>query len=100
MANLKRGIHPGLIYFIQDYRTQQIKIGFTTNLRHRIWSLGVEKDDKVLGVYPGTKDTEGRIHRIFRKHRVHYRGEFFRPHAEIFEWIDRNADIHYKAYLA
>jgi hypothetical protein len=70
----------GLIYFIR--LGNRVKIGFTTNLAHR---LSVLPHEEVLGTVPGTMKDEKRCHLAFAHLRVH--GEWFRSDDDLLAFI-------------
>lgn len=74
-----------VVYFIQ--RGDRIKIGYSTNLTTRLRAL---KGDRVLLALPGSRAHESALHELFKAHRIE--GEWFRPDAEIMEFIASRAD--------
>ena len=56
-----------MIYFIQD-ETGPIKIGFSKNVKQRIYSYTTHnpRKIKVLAIIHGTKLEEKRLHNLFR----------------------------------
>lgn len=76
-----------MIYFIQaGGAVGSIKIGFSDNPSGRISNLqvGNSKEIRLLAVWPGTKQDEHRIHRIFQHLRL--RGEWFQATWEVIEF--------------
>jgi len=89
-SNLK---HPfghsrsGRIYFIQRGTDGPIKIGFSTNLQARLRTLQTANTDELILLYSeaGMELHEARLHTRFKRH--HITGEWFRPDAEILDYI-------------
>lgn len=88
---LPRNLRPGLIYFIgeinQEEEVQAIKIGYSNKAdrRRRTHQCGNSNKLIELAVIPGTIADEKRLHRVLKKH--HKRGEFFYPHADVYDAI-------------
>lgn len=81
-----------VVYYIR--RGDHIKIGRTTNFRHRMSPL---RPDAVLAVEPGGAALETERHQQFRRHHVrdHPDGiEWFRPGPDLLEHIERTAALH------
>lgn len=73
----------GVVYFIR--LNNLVKIGKTRNLKTRVSSFS-HPEIEVLASEPGYTDLENDLHRRFRAHRV--RGDWFRPHTDIMNYID------------
>ncbi len=77
-----------MIYFIQEKKTKNIKIGFTSrNVEERIDTLqvGNSNDLILLAVFDGCMKTERQLHRIFKP--LKERGEWFRTHIVLADFI-------------
>lgn len=79
-------IRRGAIYFVTD--GEAIKIGFAGNVRKRIANLQISHHFPLflLGSIPATRHEESVIHRRFVQHRL--RGEWFKIHRDILDFID------------
>lgn len=77
----------GHVYFIQGVATHLIKIGFSVSSSSRMMTHQTGSPDRLvlLGVIDGSITDERRLHRQFRKARVH--GEWFRPDASLLAFI-------------
>lgn len=68
-----------VIYFVEAPSTGLVKIGFTTNLKARLYSLrgggGAAVVMRLVKAIPGSRRVEAAMHRRFKAHRV--RGEWF-----------------------
>jgi hypothetical protein len=75
-----------VVYFVRIAR-RAIKIGFTTDLRRRCADLQCTSPDdiSVLTVFPGGKDLERKLHRLFAHLRI--RNELFRDDGLIWDFI-------------
>jgi hypothetical protein len=75
------------IYFVQFGADGPIKIGRARNVAARLVSLQTASPVELvlLGVVPGSVEKERVLHSLFRPLRV--RGEWFRPEAELLEFI-------------
>lgn len=75
-----------IIYFIQA-NLGPIKIGVTGNLKARIASMNIDNhcDLTVLASVAGDQPTEQMIHRALFRHKS--KGEWFKPHAPVFEMV-------------
>jgi len=80
-----------MIYFVQSIATQLVKIGTTKCLAQRLNGLRIEAggDVDVLGVAKGGRPEETSLHEHFQH--LHVKGEWFRPEAELLEYIKQNA---------
>lgn len=79
------------VYFVQGQLTGLIKIGFTEqDVNSRISSMQTGSPDrlKLLGMLPGSRVAEVKLHRRFAEDRDH--GEWFRPSEALLEFIDQN----------
>jgi hypothetical protein len=67
---------------------KHIKIGFSTNVRHRLKSLATSNchDIRLLATIPGGRELEQRFHQCFHAHRI--RGEFFRYEGRLFSFLE------------
>ena len=78
-----------MIYFIQDQRTCEIKIGFTGDCdarsRMRALQTGNPGGLVLLHMVPGEKADEDRLHQRFKG--AHERGEWFRPVPELLLFV-------------
>lgn len=73
----------GFVYFVQGKKTRLVKIGFSTNADRRLDDLQSGSPDtlRMLGMAPGSRLAERRLHEVFQDHRVH--GEWFKPSSEL-----------------
>jgi len=78
-----------VVYFIQA-KTGEIKIGVSTNLKHRFSQIKVHCPVKIklIGAMHEEKLTEADVHRLFKKYKL--KGEWYKPDQEIFDFIDKN----------
>lgn len=76
---------PGWVYFIRS--GDAIKIGFTVNVALRLSTLqsGNPNVLELLGAVRGSVEDERRTHEMFS--RLHIRGEWFREHPAILEYV-------------
>ena len=74
-------------YFLRAGLDGPIKIGFTSNLRHRLTSIETSSSEEIfiLSVIDGARELEQELHRRFWPHRV--RGEWFAPVPELLAYI-------------
>ena len=80
-----------VIYFIQELSSDKlIKIGYTDRIETRFPTLyaGTPHGVILLGVVPGTLETERELHKQFEECRYHC--EWFRPVPELLEFIELN----------
>lgn len=77
VSQLSRKNHEPVIYFAHDEASKAVKIGTTTNLDKRIYSLRTSCPRWLvcLGTVPGGVDEERKLHRLFAPARL--RGEWF-----------------------
>jgi hypothetical protein len=82
-VDLPDGSPPFGVYFIQGRITGLVKIGHSTDVRHRVRSLQTGSPDilRVLAVVPGGVARERLYHGDLAPHRAH--GEWFRPHPDV-----------------
>jgi len=72
----------GFVYFVAGFETDEtfgmMKVGFATDWRQRISNLqtALPFNLEILGVYPGTRDDEKRVHRLLKAD--HVKREWFR----------------------
>ena len=77
-----------MIYFIQDSRTHDIKIGYTSGeAKDRLSQLQTGNPGilKLLAVISGEQADEANLHRIFGESRI--AGEWFKPTTELLKYI-------------
>ncbi len=77
----------GFVYFIRARSDGPIKIGFALSVEHRLYQLQCANYEALhlLASIPGTRKSESKIQRHFRKHRI--RGEWFSPAQEILDYV-------------
>jgi hypothetical protein len=87
-----------VVYFIEG--SLGIKIGYSGDLRTRIYSLKMKygNDITVLGVIEGDRKVEASLHKRFAEHLV-YEKEWFAKHQEIYSFIQSHATPDYMSYL-
>ncbi|HYE20939.1 MAG TPA: GIY-YIG nuclease family protein [Tepidisphaeraceae bacterium] len=80
-----------MIYFVQDSRTFDIKIGHAADVASRVSSLQTGNPGRlvILLAIPGDEPQERALHRSFCGVRVH--GEWFRPGPDLLKLIIREA---------
>jgi hypothetical protein len=86
-----------MIYFIQEEISKDTKIGYTNQtIKKRLKTLQSGNSKKLIciGIVDGNKETEDKIHRLF-KH-FHIRGEWFRYDSTILDFISLNGGKIYK----
>jgi hypothetical protein len=78
---------PGCVYAIRNPANGAIKIGFATDLKTRVSSIGTSHSERLelLGWVPGDRELERALHGAFND--CHIKGEWFRPHRDIVRWI-------------
>jgi hypothetical protein len=83
---------PNLVYISHDMTDNLIKVGTTGNLKKRLRSLYGAKGHiyKTLALMQGSYNTEHTVHQRFKEHLVAGR-EWFRPHQEIYDFIEEYA---------
>jgi ribosome-binding protein aMBF1 (putative translation factor) len=76
-----------MIYFIENIETKHIKIGFTTNVKHRLGQLQTSSPHelRVLSVCEGDDKYEKELHSRFNESRL--KGEWFNPDKELLDHI-------------
>lgn len=77
-----------VVYYVR-LAPDQIKIGTTAYLSHRMLSLRVHDDAQILAVEPGDRKLEKQRHRQFADLRYHAYREDFRPGEELMHHIER-----------
>ncbi len=79
------------VYFAQSAKTGLVKIGSTTRIYSRLYSLGPKADGiRLLGTMPGGLRHERDLQRLFSHFRE--RGEWFLPSPLLLEFIAANVD--------
>jgi len=80
----------GMVYFIVSGESGPIKIGWSQDVARRITELQVANAHKlrVLGVTPGTMQTESDFHQKFAHLRME--AEWFQNHPEILEYVAKH----------
>jgi len=83
----------GFVYFVQAGEDGPIKIGWTQDIDRRIPELQTANARKLrlLGMVPGTLDTEAAFHARFSHLRLE--AEWFRSSAEIFDFLQETAVV-------
>jgi len=88
IEDLLGGSTRSLIYYVRIPITGQVKIGVTTNVRHRLSQFATIMDDiELLAVELGGRTKEQRRHRDFEKYRIPGT-ERFLPGPELLRHID------------
>lgn len=79
-----------LVYFAEAVGLSAVKIGYSSDVLQRVQDIQVHcpVEVSVIGVIPGTRETEAAVHRRFAA--AHIRGEWFRLWPEILEFCDEN----------
>jgi Meiotically up-regulated gene 113 len=82
----------GFIYFITNDNHSVVKVGFATDVDRRLYDLQVASflELFVFDAFPGTTRDEAILKKRFRPHRI--RGEWFRFHDDIFDFIEEAED--------
>lgn len=82
-----------VVYFLQPKEGGNIKIGFTRTLYKRFGEIQAcsPLPLKIILLIDGTEYLEQSLHSKFHRHRVHY--EWFKPHEEILDFIDRYTNL-------
>jgi transposase len=77
----------GVVYFLQNGRRKQVKIGFGVSLKDRVGTLRTSSPEelRVLAAIPGDRADEAELHKRFAKH--HIRREWFRLDGELAEYV-------------
>jgi hypothetical protein len=75
------------VYFIQPVDGGPIKVGIAVDVEERLRKLqmGNWVRLRIIATCPGGRAQEKRLHKEWRKHRVH--GEWFSPVREVMAWI-------------
>lgn len=71
-----------VVYYVR-LKPDQIKIGTTAYLAHRMRALRVVRDEDILAAEPGGRDVEKQRHRQFAALRINAYREDFRPGEEL-----------------
>ena len=86
-----------MIYFLQHPETQLIKIGTTRRYNMRLSQLIANHGDlELMGLMSGSFNEEYTLHRQFRKYNVRDvldGDEWFKPHAELLDFIRKNTSL-------
>lgn len=71
------------VYFVQNTRTSQVKIGYSSEVRKRIGSLQTATPDRLILIrlIDGGPRTEAWLHKKFSN--LHVRGEWFEYHDDM-----------------
>jgi hypothetical protein len=75
----------GFVYFIETEDAQSIKIGFSTSVIRRMSQLGTLMPFRLIGYFPGTRETERWLHTKFAAD--WQTGEWFRASDELRQFI-------------
>lgn len=83
------------VYFIQEESIEAIKIGTSTNVQNRVYTIGVNTPHRVkpLATMYGGSSTERMLHSLFDHARIHKRREWFRPEPELLRFVASLPDI-------
>lgn len=75
------------VYFVQDCLSKKIKIGYSSDFKRRFQDLSNMNANKLylLGLFPGDKEDESKLHNKFAVDRTH--GEWFNPSVQILNFI-------------
>ncbi len=84
------------IYFIQEENNGLVKIGYSKNPKNRKNSLQIDCSRKleIIKIIEGDYKRENYIHHICSRFNV--RGEWYRPHPELLDYIDKLEDEYSK----
>ena len=82
-------MHKGYVYFIVDYKTNQVKIGYSTKPEQRLKQLktGYPGKLEIAKTVPGNPTDEKKYQRVFCHDKICR--EWFRLSEEIIEFINR-----------
>lgn len=74
------------VYFMEN--SGNIKIGVTASVSARLKNIQASCGSKIklLGYMKGTQALEAKLHKRFRKHRIH--GEWFRKNSDLLQFIE------------
>jgi hypothetical protein len=75
----------GQIYFVETEDGRFVKIGYSTKVIRRLGQLGTLMPVRLIGCFPGSVDTERRLHEKFASHRK--TGEWFNNAPQIKEFM-------------
>lgn len=83
------------VYFIQATTGGPVKIGYSAKPYARLATLrsGSAGDLRVAALTPGGVEEERMLHRLFARHRIRPRGEWFHPAPAILALIDELAEV-------
>ncbi len=83
----KARVRRGVVYFIRNGARDRVKIGFSEQHKGRLASLQGASADKLtlLGVIPGTRKTELKMHKRFGEYREHR--EWFRAEGALARFL-------------
>lgn len=87
--NKYRGDGKTFVYFIQCPVNGFIKIGYTTNVKHRFKNLkaGSPVELEMIGYIYGSKKVEESLHKRFKRYRKH--GEWFEPSKPLMSFLEK-----------
>lgn len=86
-----------VVYYVR-LSPDNIKIGTTAYLAHRMLALRVHDDAQILAAEPGDRKLEKQRHREFAELRYHTHREDFRPGDALMRHIERVREEHGKPY--
>jgi len=82
-----------VVYYVR-LKPDQIKIGTTAYLAHRMRALRVARDEDILAAEPGGRDVEKQRHRQFADLRINAYREDFRSGEELMAHIEQTRNEH------
>jgi hypothetical protein len=92
LGQTPRSVISGVVYYLGDPDTQQVKIGSSTRLPVRFATIAGQRPNvRLLAVEPGYTELEKRRHREWRRHRVSHHGgnrEWYHKTPEMMQWIN------------
>jgi hypothetical protein len=90
MAEQQIATRESVVYFVTSHKSRRVKIGWTTNLKHRLSSLqtGNPTPIKLLHTMLGGAELEVQLHQRFADDRT--QGEWFRLSDQIREFVFQN----------
>ena len=83
-----------MVYFITD--KEFIKIGYTSKTpQHRLQQLQTSSPRKLylIGYHEGEIEDEQLLHKRFERFRIRSNGEWFKPNAELIDYINTNSEL-------
>lgn len=85
-------VHPR-VYFMFCEMCDVVKVGFSRDFRVRRRELqrGTGHPLRVLGIHPGNRQIEARVHALFAAERVE--GEWFRPSRALLRYIEEHTTL-------